>query len=339
MRKLRNEKRIVFSLLCLALFLSFPVCVLSAEEIIDPEEYVLTVGRIESLEGTAVIVRESGKEQFLNTGDLIISENVVEYIENIDDRDTLNDGFKKLKEKLILKTDPDSEVKIVLDDFHKNDDIITVGAETEVELIISGGCVYASDGDCEGFDYDTLRWRHRDKYLELKVNSGIVKVSYNPDENYFLKVKSDNFDNYTCRRKGNTPAEFEVEVSLEKRTQNLSLTPTPDIELKLMEDAINNTIKMMLMVHNVEKFEDLDQDIKADIEELLAELESLKKEKAEEMEDTDSSINERVVETNLTTFVRVYKNQLEIENKLVKAGEMAIIKSSQFFDTFEVEEF
>lgn len=321
------------------IFLSFPVCVLSAEEIIDPEEYVLTMGRIESLEGTAVIIKESGKEQFLNTGDLIISENVVEYIENIDDRDTLNDGFKKLKEKLILKTDPNSEVKIVLDDFHKNDDIITVGAETEVELIISGGCVYASDGDCEGFNYNTLKWRHRSKYLKLKVNYGIVKVSYNPNENYSLKVKSDNFDNYICRRKGNTPAEFEVEVSLEKSTQHLNLTPTPDFELELMEEAINNSIKMMLMVHNVEKFEDLDEDIKANIEELFAELESLKKEKAEEMEDTDLSTNQSFVKTNLTTFVRVYKNQLEIENKLVKAGEMAIIKSSPMFDTFEVKEF
>ena len=145
MKNLLEKSVNIFCFIFLLVFIFYPFLNLKAVEVIDPDNYVLTMGRVEGVKGEAVITSENGEVRMLQQGDLLISENVIEYIENIDDRDFANDGFKKIEEDFTLRTGSDSELTISLDDYQVENGILTIGADTEIEASISGGCVYSSD--------------------------------------------------------------------------------------------------------------------------------------------------------------------------------------------------
>lgn len=316
MKKSIRKMQIVFCILILILFIFFSFLNLKAAETINPDNYIVLIGRVESLTGEAVIISETGEEKELKQGDLIYSDKVVEYVENIDDRNFVDDGFKKIEEKYVLKTNPDTELKIILNDFQNENGNLTIGAESEIEVVIKGGCYYASDYDCEGFNYDTLRWRHKKKEFNLKINSGTGRFVYRPNDSCYLHVETDNFNkdsNY--RLIGDKPLDFEVEVRA-KEVDERAVAQKEEIK-----QGIKDSIEVILLAYDAESVKDLDENIRVVVEKQIADLEAY----YNEIDDSDIYFGPEEV-SNIITTVRVYQSQFKYQGETFSAGEMLVIK-------------
>ncbi|MFW6029602.1 MAG: hypothetical protein ACOCRO_05045 [Halanaerobiales bacterium] len=322
----KNKLLITFMLSIFILLSNFT---LLADEEIDPYQYSVVLGWAEELEGEVVLTKKSGETIKIKNKQAISSEKIRIFtlIYN-DNAITLTDGRKDIEDLITLKTGANGSLKLRLNDLQNNESYLLINNDTEISISIRGGCIYTTEMDGEGYDSNTLKWRHINPYTNIKVHSGKVRVYYRPNgklslgdtstENGEIRVNQSRIKNYI---------DYEVQVLRGEDAKEIEVNSS-DIYSAEMNDTIQGLIDGYLELYQVENIEELDSDIK---ETLMMQLEVVQQsyqeinESVAEME--ESGLWDDVV-GNLVTILKVYKGEASLEDTLVTDRELSIINGN-----------
>ena len=306
-------------LLIFLIILIISISLQAEEKIIDPYNYNLILGKVVDLKGEALVIKEDGQSIKLNNDDLISSKKINQFmLIYSDNAETLTGGRKDMEEKLIIKTSANSTLKLLLNSNDENgNNFILLGPNTELKVKLKGGCLYSTEHDGEGYDPETLMWRHIKKAITWNLLNGSVKVSYQQNDEFRLGAPTTenahiHIDN------GIENIEYEVIVLKGEEAQQQdvkveSLTPQMNAQI----EAIKNNY---LLVYKVNTIEELPADIKTQ----LAEQIEMFKESYQEAENT---MNEMMDQTRqIVTILKIYQGKAKLENTELQSGEMAKVK-------------